>query len=362
MFTKSKFIIALVIAGVFAFSAGSKPSKVFAAAYNVYSPSPFVEVTCLVDDSNCKYSGSVSFENVSGQMLFETTYWTTGSNIQYLSTSQGYTSGQTVIDWPTVVEPDHTISTLVTMSNPGIVGDFTGRLYIDGKVCNRNVTPWDCVFYGGNYFEIRMHVVAASTPTPSPTATPSPSPSASPVVTPTLTPSPSPSPTMTPSPAPSPSTSPGSQTSGGTGSPSEDSSSGQDYSDNSSAFTSETANTSNGSTDVASESKEENQSIVSQTAKKLGSVFSNTLGKITVSSNEETEFSKNTQQINVSSTTGEQNEQADVSPTNEAGLPVGVFVNSVIASGVYALFSGKDVSVIAFKILMKVFLHNWIDL
>ncbi len=156
-------------------------SVVRAASYRISNPGDSVTVTCRANDPNyCGYSGIVVFINDSSQMLFENVTWVDDPvNIMTYSGPNGWTNTRQNVT-QSVIEPGGGLSIGVDVKNPKKVGNYYVRLYIDGKTCNRNVTPWDCYYYGGKAFTVNMIV------TDDPTATPVPPTST--VVPPTSTP------------------------------------------------------------------------------------------------------------------------------------------------------------------------------
>ena len=185
-------------------------SSVEAASYQFLQAGQSDSITCQVSDVNCQWQSYVVFQNVYGDFIFETTAFTSSPNnmLKYYSWNKGLTSEQDVTYRSTPVEPNHTESIVVNMRNPGVPGVYRGTIYLDGKSCNRNTTPWDCYYQGAGSFTITMTVVGNPTATPTtppPTATPTtrpPSATATPTGSqPTLTPTPTtPSGQATPTP------------------------------------------------------------------------------------------------------------------------------------------------------------------
>ncbi|NCN51320.1 MAG: hypothetical protein GW762_03270 [Candidatus Pacebacteria bacterium] len=329
-----KNIVSLFVAALFSGLFLITPVSAHASAYNVYNPSSgSIEITCEVSDATCGISEPVTFLNVSGQMLFETSMWTEGQNIKYSSTSNGYTSERTMLDWPSVIEPNHTVGTAVVFTNPQVVGTHQGRLLIDGKVCNRNVTPWDCYYAGGSALTITMHVVNSVVPTPSPSPSPSilptPTPSPTPAATPVVTPSPTPSPSPSPSPIASPSPSPVSNEAGGIDDSGSDSSSG----DSSSESSSESTDTTDADAEV--KTPEKAQSTVGKVLSKVFDVFA-------PKANAEESLVDQTTPEAAQATQVETAEQ-ELTTTNSQYVLLVVLILAVVAGfgGYYAHVSGK---------------------
>jgi len=202
----------------------SAPSTVNANSYEFNQAGQSASITCQASDLSCEWSSYANFQNVSGDLLFETTAWTSSPNnmLTYSSWNNGWTSERDTTYQSTPIEPNHAVSLALRMRNPGTPGVYQGTIYLDGKTCNRNTTPWDCYFRGAGSFTITMTVESnpTSTPTPpppTPTPTvpvvPSPTTTTQPTITPTVTPisnSPTPAPTVeaNSNPSPQPTTSP----------------------------------------------------------------------------------------------------------------------------------------------------------
>ncbi len=171
-----------------------------AASYRINSPSDVYNLDCTLGDINCKYYAPVIFTNDTTQTLYDTTLWTHSPYLQIQGFDGSWTSRTTS---PYSYNPRNGPNILVKVIPPNQIGTFYSSMYIDGKVCNFNVSPADCVYYGGKEFRVVINVSSAS---PSPTLTPSPAPTILPTATPTtaVTPTPTAVPTLTVTNTPTP--------------------------------------------------------------------------------------------------------------------------------------------------------------
>lgn len=177
----------------------SASTTAYAGAYQYTSSTASDSFTCQASNLGCEQVNHVYFSNVSGDFLFETTAWTSSPNhmLEYYSWTKGFTWEQDTNPYSTPIEAHLGVILPIRMKNNGIPGVYQGTIYVDGKTCNRNTTPWDCYYQGAGSYTMTMTVLADPTATPSPTSVP---PTATPTTIPvSATPTPVP-PTATPSP------------------------------------------------------------------------------------------------------------------------------------------------------------------
>ncbi len=205
-----KFMKILLIFCFFTALTHSAPKQIFANAYQFNTSNHSGEITCLASDLGCEWAGFANFVNDYGEDIWYTTAWVWNSNpglLKYSSWTKGLTSDQDTNPATYPVQANQPVSLALIMRNPGIPGVYSGTIYLDGKSCNRNTTPWDCYFQGAGSFTITMTVVGnpTATPTTPPTATPTtrpPSATATPTGSqPSLTPTPT-TPSVQTTPAP----------------------------------------------------------------------------------------------------------------------------------------------------------------
>lgn len=159
------------------------------------------DMTCRRNDSNCKYSTTLTAINKLDQVIYGPAVHKSDLEgliigYNYSDNKSPYNSGETVLNG------------LLQLNNPSTPGRYDAVLYIDGRTCNNQVTPPDCIAYGASSIKfnvtvddtnIRFQVVnnsSAGRPSPSPTSIPIPSPTSSPTA------QPSPSASSVPSPSP----------------------------------------------------------------------------------------------------------------------------------------------------------------
>lgn len=138
-----------------------------------------ISITCTLGALNCSFTASYIPRNRTGQNLYYPTVWVDNSTIpynpnvkmlQYLNNKGQLTSNQSTftVAGGVIQSNQEALNTYFKVSPPQTVGRYTGTMYIDAKTCNNNVTPSDCIYYGGSSFTVEANVVAPTTSTPTP--------------------------------------------------------------------------------------------------------------------------------------------------------------------------------------------------
>lgn len=126
-------------------------------------------VVCNKSDANCKLQFTASFKNPNNKWIYKPVFWKSGygrfmdGNGVWRSDSGIYPASQLE-----AIDPMYgTVSSLVNMDNPGVVGTYAGTIYAAGKFCYNMADPTTCTMIVPTArVDYKLTVVADPTPTP----------------------------------------------------------------------------------------------------------------------------------------------------------------------------------------------------
>ncbi|MCX6726602.1 MAG: hypothetical protein NTY75_02175 [Candidatus Shapirobacteria bacterium] len=135
------------------------PTPTASGAFSLKLSNPVNEITCKLSDPNCYYQTVIIGTNRTDNTIYYTSLWTSGSNISY--TYNGATiTNNSVSTSSLVIDPgQEAFNTLVNVTPPKTVGTYYSYFYADGKNCNTQTSPPNCIYYGGSSLYVKINVV-----------------------------------------------------------------------------------------------------------------------------------------------------------------------------------------------------------
>lgn len=144
---------------------GSKPVEAIEGSYKIESLDT-TEIACKTGE-DCLLEATLVATNRTGVPLYRTGIYTgihspmaaKMFNLEFVGFDGRWTWGQSFTD--EVVPPGGQIVTRARLDNPltSSEGRFVYRIYVDGRVCNNEVSPPDCYYTGAGSVELVINKI-----------------------------------------------------------------------------------------------------------------------------------------------------------------------------------------------------------